>query len=408
MKIVAAIIFAVAVCSVCRHISTDRIVASCGSPSRVADELNAAIQLIRKYVPESQSFAIHVDDLKRMDSLHRQVIAAVSFDRLPNRVIVTDTEAEFLDSDWVLTGRWSLLDWQLSNNLTAYRMVDETPFLSLYTRVPSYCVLINDFSKMDIASLMRMVVAAIFVFVLVGIVTVTCVGKFNRLSTEEMTAVIIVGIVLAILCILTHTLRSPNGTAVYAGKAKLWCQLGMPHDFFTNKSWEVYLPAYPPGLTILSGVYYLVAGVFDNWLVQIVPFAGSFWCMYILYAYTRNIVNKSAVLLFFSLPTSVYLSCGFYAESYVALLMIIFFLRIEQGRDGCLTWFLAGLAGIFKNEGLVFYIIACISYSIIVRRVEFAKFLVGIVPALVWYAVVIVSGGISGNGDIRGIGYYSV
>ena len=129
MKIVAAIIFAVAVCSVCRHISTDRIVASCGSPSRVADELNAAIQLIRKYVPESQSFAIHVDDLKRMDSLHRQVIAAVSFDRLPNRVIVTDTEAEFLDSDWVLTGRWSLLDWQLSNNLTAYRMVDETPFL---------------------------------------------------------------------------------------------------------------------------------------------------------------------------------------------------------------------------------------------------------------------------------------
>ncbi len=53
-------------------ITPEKIVASCNSPSRVADELNDAVRLVRENVGPAESLVFHVDDLSRLDGLDRQ------------------------------------------------------------------------------------------------------------------------------------------------------------------------------------------------------------------------------------------------------------------------------------------------------------------------------------------------
>ncbi|MBE6382862.1 MAG: hypothetical protein E7049_07625 [Lentisphaerae bacterium] len=80
-NIAALAIFTFAVWRVGSMITPEKIVASCNSPSRVADELNDAVRLVRENVGPAESLVFHVDDLSRLDGLDRQFVSAIAFDR---------------------------------------------------------------------------------------------------------------------------------------------------------------------------------------------------------------------------------------------------------------------------------------------------------------------------------------
>ena len=61
-NIAALAIFTFAVWRVGSMITPEKIVASCNSPSRVADELNDAVRLVRENVGPAESLVFHVDE----------------------------------------------------------------------------------------------------------------------------------------------------------------------------------------------------------------------------------------------------------------------------------------------------------------------------------------------------------
>jgi len=398
-NIAALAIFTFAVWRVGSMITPEKIVASCNSPSRVADELNDAVRLVRENVGPAESLVFHVDDLSRLDGLDRQFVSAIAFDRMPAKLPVVDCRANMLDSDWVIAGRYSIMAQRLKRGDTPYGLAAEDRYLSLFTRLGKATRSPVVSSSQSTLSWLRMAFSALTVFVCVGLVSCMLSGTKTRLTLTSLTAVISFGIVLAALCVLTHTLRSPNGTAVYAGKAKLWLTCGVPSGYLTDSAWLVFLPAYPPLLSVLSYLYYALAGACDNWLVQFVPFAGVFWCMFVLFTRAGNALMKSAVVLFFSLSYSIYVIAGYYAEGYVALALVLALSRIERGDSGFMTWLVAGSAALFKNEGLLFYIVLAFSHAVVMGcgRRHLLCMMAGALPSAAWHlAVRALGGGVDG------------
>ena len=400
LPILSATLFATAMWHVCGSVSFARIADSCNSPSRVSVELDEAVLLVRENVPRSESLVFHESNPEQLDALHRQVIAAVAFDRIPAKLPIINGKIEEVDSDWVLTGRYSPVSWKLRGGTLQYRLVAETSHLSLYSKHDPPFVLLDDENKnCKIGTWFRPVMAAFVVFVIIGFLTVFLSGNRIEISPSAMVAIAAFGMAMLVLCAFTHTLRSPNGTAVYAGKAKLWLLCGVPHGYLTDSAWTVFLPAYPPALAILSYFYYVLAGRCDNWIVQVVPFSGVFWCMFVLFVRAHGIVGKSLVVFFFSLASSVYIAAGFYPEGFVALAMILALSRMEKGDFGWLTWLIAGVAAMFKNEGLLFYLglIVAVSVTMKMRRRWMLWAAIGALPSVVWQvAVRLCGGGIDG------------
>ena len=118
-----------------QHDSPEKIVAACNSPSRVDGELNDAVRLVRENVGPAESLMFHEDDLSRLDGQNRQFVSAIAFDRLPLKLPVVDCRAEVLDSDWVVSERYSIMSHRLKLGGTPYRLVAENRYLSLFTRL---------------------------------------------------------------------------------------------------------------------------------------------------------------------------------------------------------------------------------------------------------------------------------
>ena len=77
----------------------------------------------------------HEDDLSRLDGQNRQFVSAIAFDRLPLKLPVVDCRAEVLDSDWVVSERYSIMSHRLKLGGTPYRLVAGNRYLSLFTRL---------------------------------------------------------------------------------------------------------------------------------------------------------------------------------------------------------------------------------------------------------------------------------
>ena len=152
---------------------------------------------------------------------------------------------------------------------------------------------------------------------------------------------------------LTHTLTSPNGLGVYAGKAKLFfVSGGIPRGFFTLPEYAIYQPSYPPGLTLAALCAYVVSWACGDWLAQlIVPFALSLLFLELADRATR-LVAIAVALAMVSVPIAIKMAGGFYAEPLAALALAMGLHRIWR-RGDWLGWLMAGVAGLFRHECIV-------------------------------------------------------
>lgn len=165
-------------------------------------------------------------------------------------------------------------------------------------------------------------------------------------------------IVFAVLSTLTltHTLTSPNGLGVYAGKAKLFLVCGgMPRGFFTLPEYAIYQPSYPPGLTLAALLAYVVSWACGDWLVQlIVPFALSLLFLELADC-TSRFVALAVALAMVSVPVAIKMAGGFYAEPLAALMLAMGLHRVWRQGDWA-GWLMAGASGLFRHECIVLVI----------------------------------------------------
>lgn len=152
---------------------------------------------------------------------------------------------------------------------------------------------------------------------------------------------------------LTHTLTSPNGLGVYAGKAKLFfVSGGIPRGFFTLPEYAIYQPSYPPGLTSAALLAYVVSWACGDWLVQlIVPFALSLLFLELADCATR-LVAIAVALAMVLVPVAIKMAGGFYAEPLAALVLAMGLHSIWRRGDWA-GWLMSGVSGLFRRECII-------------------------------------------------------
>lgn len=153
---------------------------------------------------------------------------------------------------------------------------------------------------------------------------------------------------------LAHTFVAPTGLGVWGGKAKLLFLCGgLPEGFFTDPSRATLQPAYPPGLALLTLLAYAISGGCGEWLAQlIVVLAASALCA-VLCSRAESWLARLWALAALLTPLSLRMASLYYAEPFVALLVLAGWVRIRRGCGVLSGWMLIGAAGLFKNEGIV-------------------------------------------------------
>ena len=186
--------------------------------------------------------------------------------------------------------------------------------------------------------------------------------------------------------VLAHRFVAPYGLAITGGRAKLWfLSGGIPSGFFSNASWRLLEPAYPPGCAALTFGCYGAARFCGDWLTQLAPCVFAAVAAAFLASRTKGVARLWLVLLFLT-PVALMTTGQFYPEPLMALGVLVGWERVRDGRS--YGWLLLGAAGWFKNEGLFFLIAAWLAWRIIEgsRRASMRDLVCAMALPLAWHA----------------------
>lgn len=156
---------------------------------------------------------------------------------------------------------------------------------------------------------------------------------------------------------LSHTFVAPTGLGVFGGKAKLlyYCN-GFPDGFFRDFSRSTLQPSYVPGLSLLTLVAYLFSKGAGEWMTQLIAVFPMLLLAVIMCIRSESFIVRVWVVTSLLTPLSLQLSSLYYAEPFVAMFMLLGWSRIRDGNGGGVSWFLIGVAGLFKNEGILLFV----------------------------------------------------
>jgi hypothetical protein len=341
-----------------------------------------------------RSVAYRIERPPQISPTERIVASAIDFAMLPGSLVLAEDDAQCADFDFVLTHRHSQHLQRLADGL-GFRKVGESRDVCLLARpdVEYEATVAATQTGMTIRHLRTGLALGVFVGLAVLVALLTNV---RRLSAAWAMLFVCVILIVCLSATLPHTLISPNGTAVYAGKAKLFLLGGgFPPGVFIDKTWAVFQPSYPPGLTALVALFYWMSGECGNWLVQAVPFLGVVLSLWFVFCRMRTPVGRLLVLIIVLSSTTCTLCRGFYAEGWMALFLLLGFVRVVSGRDDLFSWMLLGLAACFKNEGFLFYAAMAASLSLCGRwsLCRFSWIMLGLLLPGSWHLYVRYAGG---------------
>ena len=210
-------------------------------------------------------------------------------------------------------------------------------------------------------------------FVGTGVICLLIVGFVWALTHGEVKLGLIPFVIASVFfCIvggfsLTHTFFSPTGLGVYGGKARLFfLSGGIPSGFFVDAAYSSYQPAYPPILTLLTVLSYVVSGGCGEWITQLLEvFAASMvFCVSLATVWPGRIASVFLVSALFLSELSFVVSSLYYAEPLMALLAVIGFIKVSERPDDWCGWIVMGASGLVKVEGVVIF--GAMSFAILI------------------------------------------
>ena len=357
----------------CAHLNAD------GVHSYVASWRSAA-----RNAPAG-SIALLGDGADRIAPLDRSRLIAISWERAPDQLTLADDNAEVGAVDSVLSSVWHsrsvgrMLEAQgftaASTNAHVKTWVRKGVGCSGQPQSPAEGV-------SQVRELLALVLEAALVFAPLFLL-------FGRHGFCWWSLVVSFSIAVGLGWIaLSHPLLAPNGLGVYGGKAKLLYECGgIPESFLDSAGGMALQPSYPPGLTLLAYLHFLLSGGCGDRLVQlVVVFALAALCLALLRGASRPSCALPIVLFCVS-PNAIRMASGFYAEPFVALLLVFGWRTMRNGRPfvGALVM---GVAGLFRPEAGVAAALfaACGSAFRGNSKLALAVVVPALVPTVAWIA----------------------
>ena len=331
------------------------------------------------------SLALLGADAKWISPVDRSRLIAISWERAPGHVSLVGASGDFKAFDSILSSRWH-------SEPTGKRLEDEG-FSAVSTNeyVKTWCrkgVMSREMqSSVSPVSRIREVFALIVEMGLVSLVLI-CIWGWRRVNGFAVCVSLLIAACLGFAA-LSHPLLAPNGLGVYGGKAKLLFECGgIPESYLKSVGGQVLQPSYPPGLTLLAYLHFLLSGGCGDRLVQlVVVFAMAVLC-YVTLSEKYDRRYALPVTLYILMPVAIKMAAGFYAEPFAALSLVLGQVLIWRGQCICGA-LMMGSAGLFRPEAgivaFVFVLSSCLRRKSL--AVGFAMSAMSVLPTLSWCAI---------------------
>lgn len=329
------------------------------------------------------SLALACGNRDCINPVERSRLIAMSWERLPRPLVTIDESCGPGSVPHVLTSKWHPLSLGERLRSAGFAVVATNEYVKTWSRAGDR--LTGSASGYGEVSAVREVVALVAELGLMVFALGLLLGPLRSLSPRCLTVPVVLVVVLGAIT-LSHPLSAPNGLGTYGGKAKLvYCCGRECVDILKGAAGDVLQPSYPPGLTLLACLHFVLSGGCGDRLVQMtVVFAVALLGL----ALTRRsggLRNTLPVLLFCLSPIAIRLTSGFYAEPFAALMLVLGWNAVREGRPfvGALVM---GMAGLFRLEAvivaLVFALGTCVYDAGCRTNPMFAA--VAVVPSSVW------------------------
>ena len=290
--------------------------------------------------------ALLCNDADVIAPLDRSRLIAIAWERAPDPISQVDAKSGFESAGCVLSSSWHSRSVGKRLEECGFSVVATNEYVKTWGRAEA--VRAAGSSSVGRVSPARESVALTLWFLLaVGWIRLAAGPRGIGL----LPAAVALGVVAALGCVaLSHPLLEPNGLGVYGGKAKLWYLCGgMPSAFLESIGGAVLQPSYPPGLALLAYFHFVLSGGCGDRLVQLLPVLAAGLLCFALTRDGRNRLTALPAALFCLSPVAIRLTSGFYAEPFVALLLVTGWGMMREGRlraGACIL----GLAGLFRPE----------------------------------------------------------
>ncbi|MBE6383888.1 MAG: hypothetical protein E7049_12875 [Lentisphaerae bacterium] len=325
------------------------------------------------------------NDVGDISPTDRSRMIAIAWERTAMPPLAVDRKGEFGSVDCVLASAWISRIEERRLKDCGFAVVSANEYVKTWCR-PGVPMASNRGRALS-APLPREIAVLGVEFALTGLLLAFVLG-LRGCGIRVLAASIAVAACLGFVA-LSHPLLAPNGLGVYGGKARMLLECGgAPDGFWTSSQYAVLQPSYPPGLTALAYFHFLLSGGCGDRLVQfLVVLAMLALCISLLRKSNRawGVFPVAAYCLS---PVAVRMSAGFYAEPFAALLLVLGWSALDEGklRRGAL---LMGAAALFRLEAasvaVAFAAGRCMSRGSISDKLR--VMLLAALPGFAWHLV---------------------
>lgn len=337
-----------------------------------------------------EKLALLCNDENRVAPVDRSRLIAVAWERAPDQLSLIDGSSDLRTVDCILSSNWHPVSVgkRLVSNGFAVASTNEyaKTWVRKGVRRSVMCSPVAGVSPAREALALALEAALIFapLFLAFGL---------RGFSWWSLAVSFLIAAGLGYVAV-SHPLLAPNGLGTYGGKAKLLYECGgIPESFLNSAGGMALQPSYPPGLTLLAYLHFLLSGGCGDRLIQlVVVFAMSALCLVLLRGASR-LSCALPIVLFCVSPLAIRMTSGFYAEPFVALLLVLGWRMMRNGRlfVGALVM---GMAGLFRPEaGAAAALFAACGCAFRGNpRAKLIAVVSAVVPTLIWIATCLLLG----------------
>ena len=224
---------------------------SSGALSYLSDWRSAA-----RSAPEGR-LALLCSDARGITPIERSRLVAMTWERAPAPIATVAAKGDLKEVDVVLASRWIPRPAQEWLGEAGFSVSATNEFVCTWSGAGA----VGRDAEVGAPRVSRArEILALAVELALMLFAVVLVSPLRNIGKRQIAAATLVAVAMGAVA-LSHPLLAPNGLGVYGGKAKLLYECGGSPESFLNSAGGMALqPSYPPGLTLLADLHFLLSG----------------------------------------------------------------------------------------------------------------------------------------------------